>query len=76
MFTSDHGGILGEPHRGGHYGHGRPVVPEVTRVPLVFIGAGLPEGVEHDILTASVDIAPTLLSALEQNVPAADGCDL
>lgn len=52
------------------------MVPEVTRVPLVFIGAGLPEGDEHDILTAGVDIAPTLLSALQQNVPTVDGCDL
>lgn len=76
VFTSDHGELLGEPARGGLYGHGRPLVPEVARVPLVFAGAGLPKGVERNMLTAGVDIAPTLLAALGSKSAVTDGCDL
>ncbi|MFC6976828.1 sulfatase-like hydrolase/transferase [Halomicroarcula sp. GCM10025709] len=42
VFTSDHGELLGE--YGGLYGHGTPLVPELVTVPVVFTGAGLPEG--------------------------------
>lgn len=77
IFTSDHGEILGEEKYGGIYGHGIPIVPEVVRTPLVFIGAGLPEGVKFDLLTSGVDLAPTIVSAiLEEEMPNADGVDL
>jgi len=76
IFTSDHGELLGESSRGGLYNHGRPMTPEVVRVPLVFMGAGLPEGESYDGLTASVDIAPTVLSALCRDAGPVDGHDL
>lgn len=76
VFTSDHGELLGERTYGGLYGHGRPLVPEVARVPVVFMGAGLPSGAEYETLTAGVDIAPTLLGALGVDAQPTDGCDL
>jgi len=77
VFTSDHGELLGEASYGGLYGHGRPVVPEVVRTPLIFLGAGLPEGIEYESLTAGVDIAPTLMGAMSEEAHRdTDGVDL
>lgn len=73
VFTSDHGELLGEPRYGGLYGHGRPMVPETVRIPIVFIGGGLPQDVKFDALLSGTDIAPTLLSALGENLPPVDG---
>ncbi|USZ68857.1 sulfatase-like hydrolase/transferase [Halorussus salilacus] len=63
VFTSDHGELLGEPSRGGIYGHSAPLVPELARVPVAFVGAGLPAGERYDHLLSGVDLAPTALSA-------------
>jgi len=62
-FTSDHGQCLGERCNGGRFGHGHPMCPEAVRTPIVFIGAGLPEGETYPSLLSGTDIAPTLLSA-------------
>ena len=75
VFTSDHGELLGS--RGGLYGHGIPLVPELIRVPTVFLGAGLPAGKEYPSLISSVDLAPTLLGALGVSMrPSADGINI
>lgn len=63
IFASDHGELLGESARGGIYGHGAPIVPELTRVPTTFVGAGLPEGERYGPVLSGVDLAPTALSA-------------
>lgn len=77
VFTSDHGEVLGEQKYGGLYGHGSPIVPETVRTPLVFIGAGLPEGRKLDYLGSGTDIAPTILGAMSSaDLPNADGTDL
>jgi hypothetical protein len=75
VFTSDHGEILGE--HGGLYGHGSPMVPSVLEVPLVFAGAGIESGTIIGGVTSTVDVVPTALSALGENVPRdLDGVDL
>lgn len=77
VFTSDHGELLGEQNRGGVYAHGSPVCPELTRVPTVFMGAGLPAGEEVDWIASGTDVAPTTISARGDSVPPnLDGVDL
>jgi arylsulfatase A-like enzyme len=76
VFTSDHGELLGEPDYGGLYGHGRPMVPETVRIPVVFMGAGLPTGESVDWVLSGTDIAPTALSALGEPQSNTDGVDL
>jgi len=66
IFASDHGELLGESKYGNLYGHGSPIVPELVRVPLVFLGAQLPTG-ELDMLLSGCDIAPTALGAINSN---------
>jgi len=75
-FTSDHGELLGEPERGGTYGHGEPVCPELVEVPTVFLGAGLPGRESLDGVTSGVDLAPTLLAAQGRTGPDVAGVDL
>lgn len=77
VFTSDHGEALGEDRNGGRFGHGHPLTPETVRIPIVFCGAGLPEGVEHSALLSGTDIVPTILSALGESVDSShDGIDI
>ncbi|MFC7095840.1 sulfatase-like hydrolase/transferase [Halobaculum marinum] len=77
VFTSDHGQCLGEPSRGGRFGHGHPMVPENVEVPVVFAGAGLPRGRRLDGILSGTDVAPTVLSAQRGTVPDdVDGVDL
>lgn len=67
IYTSDHGELLGEV--GGIYGHSNPMVPKLVNVPTVFCGAGLSRGLEVRQLISSIDIVPTALAALEENIP-------
>jgi len=74
VLTSDHGELLGE--YGGLYTHGVPIVPELVDVPMLFAGAGFPEGVRFDGLLSTADVAPTALSAVGARAPGAEGYDL
>jgi len=77
VFTSDHGQALGERRNGGRFGHGHPMSPELVDIPVVFLGAGLPEGVAYPTLLSGTDIAPTLVSAQRNGrLHDADGIDL
>jgi len=77
IFTSDHGELLGEEEYGGVYGHGPPMVPDVLNVPVTFLGAGLPEGLEFEGLLSGVDMAPTAMGALGWSIPdAVDGINV
>lgn len=77
VFTSDHGQCLGEPSRGGRFGHGHPMVPETVEVPLVFAGAGLPDGRRLDALLSGTDVVPTALAAQRGSPPdGVDGADV
>jgi len=77
VFTSDHGQCLGEPARGGRFGHGHPMVPENVEVPVVFAGAGLPSDRRWGALLSGTDIAPTALAAQRDRVPGdVDGVDV
>jgi arylsulfatase A-like enzyme len=58
VFASDHGEEFQE--HGASF-HGRTVYGEVTRVPLVFWGAGIPAGRNVDETVESIDVMPTLL---------------
>ncbi len=77
IFTSDHGEALGEERNGGRFGHGHPLSPETVEVPIVFCGAGLPEGAEYQPLLSGTDIVPTILAALGKGAASAfDGTDV
>mgnify|MGYP006282258153 CR=1 FL=1 len=76
VFTSDHGQALGERSNGGRFGHGHPMSPEIVDIPVVFMGAGLPEGERLPTLLSGTDIAPTALSAQGDRGPDLDGVDL
>ncbi|MCH2105744.1 MAG: sulfatase [Planctomycetes bacterium] len=57
VFTSDHGEELLEH---GHLAHGQSLHEELVRVPLIFAGPGIPEGVRTTKLVSNRHIAPTL----------------
>lgn len=77
VFTSDHGQCLGEVENGGRFGHGHPICPETVEIPIVFMGAGLPQGETFDSLLSGVDIAPTVLAAQRGQVPSGvDGASI
>jgi arylsulfatase A-like enzyme len=74
VITSDHGEEFLE--RGGVL-HGRTHYQEVIRVPMIFVGAGIPENVRIAIPVSLVDVMPTSLAHLGVPIPAAlDGIDL
>ncbi len=58
VFTSDHGDWLGDYHL---FSKGFPANDPVTRVPLVFSGAGVAVGISEQIVEL-VSVAPTVLS--------------
>ncbi|WP_435176474.1 sulfatase-like hydrolase/transferase [Halorussus sp. AFM4] len=75
VYVSDHGELLGE--YGNLFTHAVPMVPELVEIPMVFTGAGLPRDKQYDALLSGIDLAPTVLGALEQTIPnEADGTDL
>ncbi len=49
--------------------HGRTLYQEVTHVPLIFSGPGVPTGLTIDAPAAHIDILPTLLLYLQLDVP-------
>jgi len=57
--TSDHGELFGEH---GGLEHSALVWPELTRVPLVLAGPGVPEGKHRDAPVMLQDLYPTLLA--------------
>lgn len=75
IFVSDHGELLGD--RGGIWGHGNAITPELVEVPMVFIGDGLPGGEKYARLLSGIDIAPTVSSIHNNAIPSyMQGTDL
>ncbi|MFT4730451.1 MAG: arylsulfatase A-like enzyme [Granulosicoccus sp.] len=75
VVTADHGEMLGDH---GLWGKNSPMDPAL-RVPLIIRDPNKPSshGTSTDMLTESVDIAPTLLDWCDgENVPALDGRSL
>lgn len=71
VFTADHGETLWEENAPFKWSHGHTVRSDVLRVPLLFYGPGT--GVKpgaYDVVTRSIDIAPTLAGLLGLNLPA------
>ncbi|MBU0753895.1 MAG: sulfatase [Planctomycetes bacterium] len=60
VITSDHGEAFNQ--HPGLFGHGGPPFRELSDIPLIFIGPGVPSGLRITNPVASIDIAPTLLS--------------
>ena len=74
VLTSDHGEEFLE--HGGVL-HGRTHYEELVRIPLIFSGPGLPEGLRVTTLASLVDVVPTVLAVF--GLPPAedvDGIDL
>jgi hypothetical protein len=68
VVTGDHGESLGEHDR---YGHAQSVWEEALRVPFVLLsfGAADPGVLDGGSVASQVDIAPTLLRALDMPIP-------
>jgi hypothetical protein len=68
VVTADHGELLGEH---GLYTHARGVYEEVLRVPFVFMSFGYrpAASIVDTVQGALVDIAPTMLRALDLAIP-------
>ena len=62
VVTADHGEALGE--QGVYYQHAG-LWPASLRVPLVVAGPGWPSGVTSDAPVSAIDVAPSLLAALD-----------
>lgn len=74
VFTSDHGEYLGED---GLVDHTSPVRPEGIYVPTVFIHPNIEGGKEVSGIMRHVDLFPTILSAVNVDVPSfVDGVDI
>ena len=58
MVTSDHGEEFLEH---GYVEHGRSFYQEITRVPVIISGAGVPSGVRSDRVASQMDLFPTVL---------------
>jgi arylsulfatase A-like enzyme len=61
IVTADHGEEFGE--HGGRY-HGTTVYEEQVRVPLVVVGPGVRQGARTASVAQTIDLLPTVLSAL------------
>jgi arylsulfatase A-like enzyme len=61
IVTADHGEEFGE--HGGRY-HGTTVYEEQVRVPLVVVGPGVRKGARVQSVAQTIDLLPTVLSAL------------
>lgn len=66
VFTSDHGELLGER---GLLGHSTPQAPESVYVPTIFIHPDLPANKEVPGIMRHIDLYPSLLSALDEDIP-------
>lgn len=66
VVTSDHGEEFFD--HGGVF-HGRTQYQEMLRVPLIFVGPGIPHGLRIDQPVSLIDLAPTLLTLLGAPVP-------
>ncbi len=60
IFTSDHGELLADH---GLLHKGPPPYRQLTEIPLLIQGPGIPQGAVADSLTNHVDLAPTILAA-------------
>ncbi len=67
VVTSDHGE---EFYEHGFWGHGATVYEEQLRVPLLFVGPGVPSGQRIAAPVGFTDILPTLLELMGVPVPA------
>jgi arylsulfatase A-like enzyme len=67
IVTADHGEEFGE--HGGHY-HGTTVYEEQVRVPMVVVGPGVTAGRRVVSVVETIDLLPTVLSALGMPRPA------
>ena len=61
IVTADHGEEFGD--HGGRY-HGTSVYEEQVRVPMVVVGPGVRAGAAVDVPVQTIDLVPTVLSAL------------
>ncbi len=61
VFFSDHGESFGEHD---NVGHGAGPRAELTRVPLIFAGSGIPSGRRVKEVSQTLDILPTLVDLL------------
>jgi len=69
VLVGDHGEGLSMPASHGP-GHGFMLYPSVTHVPLVVAGPGVPAGGRIGGLTTQLDVTPTVLGLLGQEVDA------
>ncbi len=70
IITADHGEEFLEH---GGTGHSRKIYEETTRVPLLWLGPGVPRGRRIGELAGLIDVLPTLVDLLELPAPSGAG---
>ena len=74
IYTSDHGDMLSSHSL---FGKGPAAYDEITRIPLIIRGAGIPKGVVDPNPVSHIDIAPTVMDIMGFEIPRAfDGHSL
>ncbi len=66
MYTSDHGD---GGHAHGLFAKGPSVYDEIARVPLIFEGKGVPEGLTYSHVVSHIDLPATVLDYMGLNRP-------
>lgn len=74
IYTSDHGDMLASHSL---YAKGPVAYDEITRIPLIIRGAGIPKGVVDPNPVSHINIAPTIMDIMGFDIPKAfDGKSL
>ena len=66
IYTSDHGDFL---HSHSLSGKGPAAYDEITRIPFIIAGNGIPEGVVGINPVSHINIAPTIMEVMGCNIP-------
>ena len=67
LVTADHGEEFLEH---GYVEHGRTLYQEITRVPMIASGPGIPSGSVGELVVSHLDVLPTILAAAGVEAPA------
>ena len=66
MYTSDHGDMM---HSHALYGKGPACYEEITHIPLIVAGGGVPENTVNEHIVSHINLAPTIMQLMGLNIP-------
>lgn len=66
FYTSDHGEML---HSHSLHGKGPACYEEITHIPLIIKGTGIPEGTVNHNIVSHINLAPTIMELMGFDIP-------